>query len=311
MDIEIPIHLTESAAALDLKSEREKKKISLAQIAADTHISMRYLQCIEEGRFSDLPGGVYNRAFLKAYCESINIDPREVLEQYTEQTSLVQPERHPKTAAISLPQQKKFQIHSSILIWSIMLLISAVGVYFSRGWISDLFSPYFSQKSRPDLIHKAPGTSPVSSEPEASSVENPAPVSAQSNNPENVPSANLPPAEPEVARESTLPPTPAGKNEEASEAVAEAKLKLEISATAPCWISVDSDDVPKIRKIMEAGETLVFRAQKRLRLIIGNAGGIRMKINDKPSKILGKPDEVIRMNIDLDNYQQFIDQSAG
>jgi cytoskeleton protein RodZ len=301
----------ESAAALDLKSEREKKKISLAQIAADTHISLRYLQCIEEGRFSDLPGGVYNRAFLKAYCESINIDPGEVLEQYTEQTASVQPEKHPKTAAIPLPQQKRFQIHSSILIWSIMLLISVIGIYFSRGWISDLFSPYFSDKNSSDLHHKAADTNPAPSEPEAVSAEHPGPVAAEFNNLENAPDANHSPVKPDGTPESVLPTTPAGKSGEASEAVADAKLKLEISATDPCWISVESDDVPKISRIMETGETRVFRARKRLRVTIGNAGGIHMKINGEPSKPLGKPGEVIRMNIDSDNYQQFIDQSAG
>ena len=97
------------SVAIDLKEEREKKNISLAQIASDTRISLRYLQCIEEGRFSDLPGGVYNRAFLKAYCESINIDPREILERYDAQVAASVTEKSP-TATITPPQQKSFFI---------------------------------------------------------------------------------------------------------------------------------------------------------------------------------------------------------
>ena len=151
------------SVAVDLKEEREKKKISLAQIAADTRISLRYLQCIEEGRYNDLPGGVYNRAFLKAYCESINIDPREILEQYDAQVLSSDIEKS-QNAAITPPQQKSFIIPIPLLIWSIMLLISAIGLFFSRDWISNSFAPYFSDKPVADIQYEAPPGAPEDSE---------------------------------------------------------------------------------------------------------------------------------------------------
>ena len=297
------------SAALDLKSEREKKKVSLAQIAADTRISLRYLQSIEEGRYSDLPGGVYNRAFLKAYCESINIDPREILEHYDAQASSALHERHPKAPHIQ-PPRKTFPAHSSILIWSIMLLISAIGIFFSRGWISDLFSPYFSEKPSAVVPYEASSPPPTPSDTPASALPDDASISEGLSTGETSPAVDPVPVELGSSPEKTAAP-PMETTDNSLKASTQPDLRLEISAQEPCWISVDSDGIPITRKVLEPGETQLFNARERLRITIGNAGGIRMKINDKPSRTLGKTDEVIRMNIVSNNYQQFIDQPAG
>ena len=46
------------SVASDLKVERERRKITLAQIAAESRISRHFLESLEEGRFSELPGGL-------------------------------------------------------------------------------------------------------------------------------------------------------------------------------------------------------------------------------------------------------------
>jgi len=50
------LYFAMGSVASDLKSAREKQSISLAQIAADTKISLHYLVSLEEGRYSELPG---------------------------------------------------------------------------------------------------------------------------------------------------------------------------------------------------------------------------------------------------------------
>jgi len=86
---------------------------------------------------------------------------------------------------------------------------------------------------------------------------------------------------------------------------------MEIVAKDPCWISVDVDGQPSSRRLMEPGEELVFDAVERLFILIGNAGGVQMKLNGDPTKPLGKTGEVIKMNIDLGNLQQFLENTAG
>jgi cytoskeletal protein RodZ len=295
------------AVAIDLKQEREKKKISLAQIASDTRISLRYLENIESGRYGDLPGGVYNRAFIKAYCESIKIDPSEILEQYDAQVLSSAPEKTPKTV-LAVPSQSSFFMPVPVLIWSVMLLVSAVGLFFSRHWIAELFSPYFTEKPAANVNYPHPPEPQTDSQPDLSKAlsaadsESSGETGALSDNAAKAPAAEEPPEE---NRASSL-------NEPIqSEAPADTKLRVQIVSKDPCWISVDVDGRPSSRRLMEPGEELVFNAAERLFILIGNAGGVQLKINGKTAKPLGEPGEVIKMNIDLKNMQQFLDESAG
>ena len=51
-----------------LKRERELRDISLREIADATKIHIRYLEALEANRFDSLPGGVFNKGFIRAYA---------------------------------------------------------------------------------------------------------------------------------------------------------------------------------------------------------------------------------------------------
>ena len=55
-----------------LKLEREKRKITLDQISASTKIGTRMLQALEEDRFTQLPGGIFNKGFVRAYARVVD-----------------------------------------------------------------------------------------------------------------------------------------------------------------------------------------------------------------------------------------------
>jgi cytoskeleton protein RodZ len=148
-----------ASVASELKAEREKRNIPLAQIAADTRISLRYLESLEEGRYGDLPGGIYNRAFVKAYCEILNLDQQEIMRRYDAEMS--PPSEKQAKSSKHLPEMRSSRL-SPVLIWSLMLLISASGVFFSRKWISNIFSPYFSH-APVNNVRSVPPTPPAPS----------------------------------------------------------------------------------------------------------------------------------------------------
>jgi hypothetical protein len=54
-----------------LKRERELREISLRDIADATKINIRYLEALEHDRFETLPGGVFNKGFIRAYARFI------------------------------------------------------------------------------------------------------------------------------------------------------------------------------------------------------------------------------------------------
>jgi cytoskeletal protein RodZ len=65
-----------------LREERQARGISLQQIAADTRISMKMLQAIEEGDDEQLPAPVLIKGFLRAYALRIGLDPEDVIVEY-------------------------------------------------------------------------------------------------------------------------------------------------------------------------------------------------------------------------------------
>jgi cytoskeletal protein RodZ len=68
--------------SLGLASRREKKAITLEQIAQSTKIAVRSLQAIEAGDFKKLPGGIYNTSYIRQYAKAIDFDESEILAAY-------------------------------------------------------------------------------------------------------------------------------------------------------------------------------------------------------------------------------------
>jgi cytoskeletal protein RodZ len=58
---------------------REAAGITLEQISDSTKISRTFLAAIEDGRFNDLPGGVFTRSYIRQYAAAIGCDPDPIL----------------------------------------------------------------------------------------------------------------------------------------------------------------------------------------------------------------------------------------
>jgi cytoskeleton protein RodZ len=67
---------------LDLPALRENRGISLRTIADTTKISMRFLIAIESGDFGQLPGGIYDRSYIRQYARAIDVEESELLAYY-------------------------------------------------------------------------------------------------------------------------------------------------------------------------------------------------------------------------------------
>jgi len=65
-----------------LRLAREGRGIGLREISDQTRIAIRYLEAIEANDYSRLPGGVFNRSFIKAYARYIGYDEHAAIEGY-------------------------------------------------------------------------------------------------------------------------------------------------------------------------------------------------------------------------------------
>lgn len=66
-----------------LRLAREEQHIPLREVSDQTRISIHYLEAIEVNDFNKLPGGIFNRSFVKAYARYVGIDEKEAVEGYT------------------------------------------------------------------------------------------------------------------------------------------------------------------------------------------------------------------------------------
>lgn len=61
---------------------RERKELSLDDVSNVTKISPRMLQAIEEEQFDQLPGGVFNRGFIRAYAKHLGLNSEDAVNDY-------------------------------------------------------------------------------------------------------------------------------------------------------------------------------------------------------------------------------------
>jgi len=66
----------------ELRRAREARGVSLREISEQTRITMRHLEAIEADDYKHLPGGIFNRSFVKAYARHIRFDEQRALELY-------------------------------------------------------------------------------------------------------------------------------------------------------------------------------------------------------------------------------------
>jgi cytoskeleton protein RodZ len=264
-----------------LKAAREQKRVSVSQAARDTRISANHLENLETGRYQSLPGGVYNRAFLRMYSEYLGLDSQAMLDRYRAETS-TPAEKPPKAPGAKVRAvEPRFAPHP-VLLWSVMLLFSVVAIYFSRGWISDVFSPYFTRRPtvteelvKPEVKEQAP---------------------ASSDRPEGAASGGEPAAAQASGAEPALPPQAPGT------------IRLRLQIAQRCWVSVTSDGNRVLVKLLEPGDEQTFDAAESLYLILGNAGGVRATINGKAAKAFGKDGEVVKVSINTQNVNDLLEQ---
>jgi cytoskeletal protein RodZ len=65
-----------------LRREREMRAISLDEIASATRISTRFLGALENEQWSQLPGGVFNRGFVRAVAHHLGLDEEALVAEY-------------------------------------------------------------------------------------------------------------------------------------------------------------------------------------------------------------------------------------
>ena len=113
-----------------LKRERELREVTPNEVVVATRISLRFLEALENEDWDKLPGGIFNRGFVRAIARYLGLDEEHLLAEYDlargeSAESLSAPENR-------IPQPSKWLAVGLVLAaLAIIAALLAVGVY---GW---------------------------------------------------------------------------------------------------------------------------------------------------------------------------------
>jgi Helix-turn-helix domain len=88
-----------------LRSERERRELTLKAISEHTKVSIPLLVGLEADDISRWPGGIFRRAFVRSYAEAVGLDPDDVFRRFEQQYRPPPPEipgqdpNHPAVAS--------------------------------------------------------------------------------------------------------------------------------------------------------------------------------------------------------------------
>jgi cytoskeletal protein RodZ len=66
----------------ELRWEREQRNVSIETICAVTKVSLRYVQALEAGEYSELPGGVFRKGILRSYLAVLGLEEMPWVERF-------------------------------------------------------------------------------------------------------------------------------------------------------------------------------------------------------------------------------------
>ncbi|MCO6511566.1 MAG: helix-turn-helix domain-containing protein [Aridibacter famidurans] len=120
-----------------LRKAREERDVSISEVAEQTRISALYLEAIENDDYKPLPGGIFNKGFVKSFAKYVGVDEAEALQEYAriaagqegqdpDRTEKYKPEvlTDDRSGPSLLPTIIFSVIILGLLAWGVMLLVN-------------------------------------------------------------------------------------------------------------------------------------------------------------------------------------------
>jgi cytoskeleton protein RodZ len=285
-----------------LRQARAARALTLEQAAASTRIPLKYLEAMEADNRAVFPGGFFYKSFVMQYAGMLGLkDPyiaAYIDEALAAEAPLPLPGQEPNEGLRTIkPLASRrsnrlavpFKFLVSVASFIIVVTVCA-GVY--SWWDQQRFPLSAVAAVRPQAV-KAP--SPVVAQAQT-------PVEAPAQKPAEAPPPTPAPAQPqklvEVQAQTSAPiqpETPAPtqtKPEQPVQAIASAKLSLNLAASEATWLSLSSDGKSVFNGVLEANQTKSVAAEEQAKVVVGNAGGVSVEWNGRDIGTLGKRGQV-------------------
>lgn len=255
-----------------LRQQREMRGISLEEIVATTKIGRRLLLALEEEQFDLLPGGIFNKSYVRAYAKCVGIDEDKAVAEYLEAAQEPPPDNkviaHQHTFhSDRMPERTSFPIVPVLIL--LVVVAGAVG-----GWKA-------YQEHQAGRERQVPASKPV--EAATGATETPATQAATpAQQPQPAPSSKPASA---MGNQAGVVPQPAANTQDT--AAAGGQFEVTIRAKDRAWVSVKSDGKFVVQGIIKPPEVKTIHASSQVVFYTGNAGQVEVAFNGKNVPLSG------------------------
>src|SRR6266545_1909370 len=215
-----------------LRAARERRGISLRQIANATKISVSVLDALERNDISRLPGGIFGRGFVRSYAVEVGLDPeatiRDFMAAFPNDSVTAGHPTTERSDEYELLENERRRAGTYLTLVAISIPIAGVMLWVGTGGRRVRQTP-------------APAVVVTAALPQSRSQRTvdppPPPVSST---PAVIPAVDVP----------TAAPAPA-----AAASVGERRqLTIVLSVKRPCWVTATVDGQKAIDRLLQAGE---------------------------------------------------------
>jgi len=265
-----------------LREARERRGMSLRQIANATKISVAVLAALERNEVSRLPGGIFGRAFVRSYAVEVGLDPERTIQEFITRfphDSIVAGHPAVRHAEIQhIPDRSARLAPMLALAMAVIVAAATLAIYF-LPWrtLASYASPLITERGEPELPGPPGGPAPGSAGAEDT-------VAA---------------GDPDRGQGAAAPAT-------VSTATADDRLTIRLSVSRPCWISAMVDGRKAIERLLQTGEDQTIDVRREIVLTAADAGAVALTLNGAIARPLGSAGEVVTARLSLANFRDFL-----
>ena len=126
-----------------LKVARQQKGVTLREIAAHTKISVAALEALERSDYSRLPGGIFSRAFVRAYALAVDVEPEGAVNEFLAEYAIYEreAENNKKSPEITaddrqFAERQRSALRTLRIVMALAALVLLAGLSYGVWWWS-------------------------------------------------------------------------------------------------------------------------------------------------------------------------------
>ena len=291
-----------------LRAERQARGISLEQISTDTRISIDMLRAIEEGNVGQLPAPVLIKGFLRAYANRIDLDPDAVIVKYQDLIEEVGVSRQTMEKFHQRLYPKSSRKKNLVLFVALTMLAGLAFLLYSSISVRQQLVPSTREKEvdsagAGQIVARKDSDSGLNLKETTTKFQQSSKQSEAGTEPGrsglNDQTTTLATPEEKVSNigEDGVDPSAESQQPVTPLSAAQAPYVLRAEATETTWLRIVIDESREREYLLRPDEQLTWLAKSSCKLLIGNAAGLRLYLNDQPLKPLGGRGKVVQVEL--------------